>query len=245
MSAASAEAGRSVDFRGRNCLITGAAGNLGRAVAAAFASAGAALTLLDHDDEKLRSAHGPSGGQKVLVRADLRDADSIANAVKMSLDRFGRIDILCNIAGGFRMGQPVHETSDETWSAMLDLNAKSVINMARAVVPGMLAAAYGKIVNIAATAGLGGKENMGAYSASKSAVIRLTESMAAELRDKGINVNCILPSIIDTPQNRAAMPKADPHRWVTPEALAEVVLFLASERARAIHGAAIPVTGLV
>lgn len=234
-----------MDFQGKNCLITGAAGNLGRAVAAAFASAGAALTLLDHDDEKLQSAYGRSDRQRVLVRVDLLDSGSVARAVKTSLDRFGRIDVLCNVAGGFRMGQPVHETPDETWGAMLDVNAKTIIVMARAVVPGMLATAHGKIVNIAATAGLSGKENMGAYSASKSAVMRLTESMAAELHDKGINVNCILPSIIDTPQNRAAMPKADPRRWVAPEALAEVVLFLASDRARAIHGAAIPVTGLV
>jgi NAD(P)-dependent dehydrogenase (short-subunit alcohol dehydrogenase family) len=109
----------------------------------------------------------------------------------------------------------------------------------------MLGAGHGKIVNIAALAGLSGKANMGAYSASKSAVIRLTESMSAELRDKGINVNCILPSTIDTPQNRADMPKADPRRWVAPEALADVVLFLASDAARAIHGAAIPVNGLV
>ncbi len=161
------------------------------------------------------------------------------------MDSFGRIDVLCNIAGGFRMGHPVHETPEDTWELMLDLNAKSVIHTARAVVPGMIAAGYGKIVNIAALAGLAGKANMGAYSAAKSAVIRLTESMSAELRDKGINVNCILPSIIDTPQNRADMPGADPRRWVAPEALAEVVLFLASDAARAIHGAAIPVTGLV
>jgi NAD(P)-dependent dehydrogenase (short-subunit alcohol dehydrogenase family) len=143
------------------------------------------------------------------------------------------------------MGHAVHETPDDTWELMLGLNAKSVINCARAVVPGMLAAGHGKIVNIAALAGLSGKANMGAYSASKSAVIRLTESMSAELRDKGINVNCILPSTIDTPQNRADMAKADPRRWVAPEALADVVLFLASDAARAIHGAAIPVNGLV
>ena len=149
------------------------------------------------------------------------------------------------IAGGFRMGQPVHETPEDMWELMLGLNAKSVVNCARAVVPGMLAAGRGKIVNIAALAGLAGKANMGPYSASKSAVIRLTESMSAELRDKGVNVNCILPSIIDTPQNRADMPKADPRRWVAPEALADVVLFLASDAARAIHGAAIPVSGLV
>lgn len=230
-------------FEGKTCLITGAAGNLGRAVAAAFASAGASLLLMDLDDKALRAAYGSDDKRKQLLRADVLDAASVAQAI--AAGRLGRVGILCNLAGGFRMGQPVHETSEDTWELMLGLNAKSVINTARAVVPGMLAAGQGKIVNIAAIAALGGKENMGAYSASKSAVIRLTESMSAELREKGINVNCILPSIIDTPQNRAAMPKADPRRWVAPEALAEVILFLASDAARAVHGAAIPVTGLV
>ena len=228
-------------FGGKTCLITGAAGNLGRAVARAFASEGASLILMDHHEEHLRSVHGGEGAGKRFALADLRDAQSVARALPAGI----RIDILCNIAGGFRMGQPVHETSDETWDLMLGLNAKSVINCARAAVPGMLAAGHGKIINIAALAGLSGKANMGAYVASKSAVIRLTETMSAELRDKGINVNCILPSTIDTPQNRKDMPKADPKRWVAPEALAEVVLFLCSDAARAIHGAAIPVNGLV
>ena len=228
-------------FEGQVCLITGAAGNLGRAVAGAFATAGASLVLMDHQKDHLQSAYGNEGEGKRFALADLRDAQSVARALPAEI----RIDILCNIAGGFRMGQPVHETPDEIWDLMLGLNAKSVINCARAVVPGMLARGQGKIVNVAAFAGLSGKANMGAYIASKSAVIRLTESMSAELRDKGINVNCILPSIIDTPQNRADMPKADPRRWVAPEALADVVLFLASDAARAIHGAAIPVAGLV
>lgn len=230
-----------MDFRGKTCLITGAAGNLGRAVAGAFASEGASLILMDHHEDNLRSAYGSEGDGKRFALADLRDAQSVARALPARTP----IDILCNIAGGFRMGQPVHETPEDTWELMLGLNAKSVINCARTVVPGMLAAGRGKIVNIAAVAGLSGKANMGAYSASKSAVIRLTESMSAELRDKGINVNCVLPSVIDTPQNRADMPKADPRRWVAPDALADVVLFLASDAARAIHGAAIPVNGLV
>ena len=230
-------------FEGKTCLITGAAGNLGRAVAGAFASAGASLVLIDLDDKVLRSAHGRDDERKALIRADLLDAASVAQAITGA--RFDRIDVLCNIAGGFRMGHPVHETPEDLWELMLDLNAKSVINTARAVVPKMLAAGYGKIVNIGAVAGLRGGAKMGAYSASKSAVIRLTESMSAELRDKGINVNCVLPSVIDTPQNRADMPGADPRRWVAPEALADVILFLASDAARAIHGAAIPVTGLV
>jgi len=125
-----------VTFQGKTCLITGAAGNLGRAVAGAFSAAGASLILLDHDDKTLRSAYGSEGGRKRLVHADLRDAQSVARALPAG----ARIDVLCNIAGGFRMGQPVHEMPDETWDLMLGLNAKSVINCARAVVPGMLAA---------------------------------------------------------------------------------------------------------
>lgn len=232
-------------FEAKTCLITGAAGNLGRAVGAALASAGASLVLLDRELRNLRAAYGNQSERALLLEVDLLDASAVAKAVGTAMQRFARIDVLCNIAGGFRMGHPVHETPEDVWELMLDLNAKSVINTARAVVPGMIASRSGKIINIAALAGLGGKANMGAYSASKSAVVRLTESMSAELRDKGINVNCILPSIIDTPQNRADMPGADPRRWVSPAALADVVLFLASDRARAIHGAAIPVAGLV
>ena len=222
-------------------MITGAAGNLGRAVAGAFASAGASMILMDRDEEGLRSAYGGEDERRRLVSADLLDAASVARAVAAST----RIDVLCNIAGGFRMGQPVHETSEETWNLMFDLNAKSVINTARAVVPRMLSAGYGKIVNIAALAGLGGKAYMGAYIASKSAVIRLTESMSAELRDRGINVNCILPSTIDTPQNRADMPKSDPAAWVAPSELAAVMMFLGSEGASAVTGALTPVAGRV
>jgi NAD(P)-dependent dehydrogenase (short-subunit alcohol dehydrogenase family) len=138
----------------------------------------------------------------------------------------------------------VHETSDKDWNFLLDLNARTVLHTARAVVPHMIAAGGGKIVNVGAYAAQKGAAQMGAYIASKSAVIRLTETMAAELRDKNINVNCVLPTIIDTPENRAAMPKADPRRWVAPEDLASVIVFLASDAARAIHGAALPVTGL-
>ena len=127
---------------------------------------------------------------------------------------------------------------------LFDLNVRTVLHAARAVVPRMLAAGHGRIVNVGAFAAQKGAADMGAYVAAKSAVIRLTESMAAELRDKGINVNCVLPTIIDTPENRKAMPEADPARWVAPDDLASVIAFLASDAARAIHGAAVPVTGL-
>ncbi|MEZ5561329.1 MAG: SDR family NAD(P)-dependent oxidoreductase, partial [Pseudomonadales bacterium] len=165
-------------------------------------------------------------------------------AVNAIIAELGRIDVLANIAGGFTMGEPVHETSDATWDFMMGLNARSVLNMARAVVPVMLEHGGGRIVNIGAGAGLHGVGQMGAYSASKSVVIRLTEAMSDELRGQGINVNCVLPSVIDTERNRQDMPDADFSKWVTPAAMARVIGFLASEAAEAIHGAAVPVRGL-
>jgi NAD(P)-dependent dehydrogenase (short-subunit alcohol dehydrogenase family) len=231
-------------FAKQTVLVTGAAGNLGRAVAEAFFELGANLVLFGRREEDLTEVYGSVNERRMLAPANVLDQAEVEVAVASAIERFERIDVLCNIAGGFRMGTPVHETPDEVWQAMLDVNARSVITMARAVVPRMLAAGSGKIVNVAAMAALTGRSGMGAYAASKSATIRLTETMAAELRDKGINVNCVMPSIIDTPQNRAAMPDADPRRWVAPAALAEVILFLASDAARAIHGAAVPVVGL-
>ena len=223
----------------RTVVITGAAGNLGRAVASAFAQAGDNLVLLD-----LKPGALPQSERQLYIATDLFDAQSVRAAVDKAVQRFKRIDVLCNIAGAFRMGTPVHETSDEDWHFLIDVNARSILNTARAVVPVMLKAGAGKIVNIGAFAAQKGAAQMGAYIASKSAVIRLTETMAAELRERNINVNCVLPTIIDTPENRAAMPDADPKRWVAPAALADVIVFLASDAARAIHGAALPVTGL-
>ena len=231
-------------FAKQTVMVTGAAGNLGRAVAEAFFELGANLVLFGRREEDLTEVYGSANERRMLAPANVLDQAEVEVAVASAIERFERIDVLCNIAGGFRMGTPVHETPDEVWQAMLDVNARSVITMARAVVPRMLDAGSGKIVNVAAMAGLKGGAAMGAYAASKSATIRLTETMAAELRDKGINVNCVMPSIIDTPQNRAAMPDAETRRWVAPAALAEVILFLASDAARAIHGAAIPVVGL-
>jgi NAD(P)-dependent dehydrogenase (short-subunit alcohol dehydrogenase family) len=225
-------------------IVTGAAGNLGRAVAEAFRVRGAALALLDVKLDPLRKAHGADSPTQLALAVDLTNADAVAKAGADVLARYRRIDVLCNIAGGFTMGHKVHETPDETWRHMLEINVATMINAVRAVVPAMLAAGGGKIVNMGAYTATSGKAEMGAYVAAKSAVIRLTESMAMELRGSGINVNCVLPSIIDTPDNRKAMPKADPAKWVTPAALAEVIAFLASDGARAIHGAAIPVVGL-
>lgn len=234
-----------MEFEGKTVVITGAAGNLGRALARAFADTGAKRGLLDLDKTALSKAFEGDGDSQFLIATDLADRAAIEAACKGLEQKFGRIDVLCNIAGGFHMGDDVHMTPGDTWRHMIDLNAGSLINACSAVVPRMIAGGSGKIVNVAAGAALRGGAKMGAYAAAKSAVMRLTESMDAELKDRNINVNCVMPSIIDTPQNRAAMPDADPGRWVTPEALADVIVFLSSDRARSIHGAAIPVTGLV
>ena len=225
-------------------FITGAAGNLGRAVASAFAERGTNLVLVDLNRETLEKVFGAADERRLLLATDLLDQEQVNAAVSKAIERFQRIDVLANIAGGFRMGPPVHETSDQDWNFLLDLNARTVLHTTRAVVPAMIRGGGGKIVNVGAYSAQKGAALMASYTASKSAVIRMTEAMAAELREKNINVNCVLPTIIDTPENRAAMPKADPRRWVAPADLANVIAFLASDAARAIHGAALPVTAL-
>ena len=233
-----------MEFENRTVLITGAAGNLGRVVAEAFAGRGANLVLVDLQQEALDRVFGAADARRLLAPTNLLEQAQLDATVQKAIERFRRIDVLANLAGGFRMGEAVHATSDATWNFLLDINARTLLNAVRAVVPRMLAQGGGKVVNVGAFAAQKGAAQMGAYIAAKSAVIRLTETLAAELRDKNINVNCVLPTIIDTPENRAAMPDADPGRWVAPADLANVIVFLASDAARAIHGAALPVSGL-
>jgi len=235
-----------LDFSDRVVMVTGAAGNLGRAVAGAFQAAGARLALVDRAADRLPRLYPElvaSPDHYLATSVDLTDAAAVAAMVAETILRFGRVDVLVNVAGGWRGGQAVHETDLDTWSFLFDLNVRTAVIASRAVVPHMLAQGGGRIVNVAAKAGLEGAVRNAAYSAAKSAVLRLTESMAAELKTQGINVNCVLPGTIDTEQNRQAMPKADPSRWVEPEAIADVILFLASDAARAVQGAAIPVYG--
>ena len=232
------------DFTGKTAMITGAAGNLGRAVVDAFGSCGANLVLLVRDAAQAAKVFGAENDRLAFVTADLLNGEQVGGAVTQAVKRFGGVDVLCNLAGGFRMGETVHETADKNWDFLFDVNARSLLHSVRAVVPHMIESGGGKIVNVGAFSAQKGLAGMGAYSAAKGAVIRLTEAMAAELREKNINVNCVLPTIIDTPENRSAMPNADPRKWVAPQDLAAVIVFLASDAARAIHGAALPVAGL-
>jgi NAD(P)-dependent dehydrogenase (short-subunit alcohol dehydrogenase family) len=234
------------DFSGRVVMVAGAAGNLGEAVTRAFGEAGARLALLDHDPDRLAALYpelAMAENHLLLTGVDAADEGSVAAAVGTVLERLGRIDVLANTVGGWRGGAVADETSLETWELLHRLNARTSLVLSRAVVPAMLEQGSGKIVHTAARAALAGGSRSAAYSASKAAVVRLVESLAAELGPRGINVNCVLPGTIDTPQNRAAMPKADPSRWVAPGAIAQVFLFLASDAAWAINGAAIPAYG--
>lgn len=228
-----------MDLENKRVVITGANGNLGQAVAQTALSRGAKLVLVDIGFDSALPAYPPECSQQLAL--DLLDTD----ATQKALQSIGPVDALCNVAGGFAMGTPVHETPDEDWSRMYDLNVRTLLNTQRALVPGMLERRRGAIVNVAAAGALAGDALMAPYAAAKSTVMRITESSSRELKAQGINVNCVTPSIIDTPQNREAMPDADTATWVSPEQLASVICFLLSESANAIHGASVPVTGLV
>jgi NAD(P)-dependent dehydrogenase (short-subunit alcohol dehydrogenase family) len=227
-------------------MVSGATGNLGYAVAHKFLEKGAHLSLIDRGEDKLRRTFPDlveMSDHYLGNCADLTNPQDVNTVVQQTIDHFKRIDMLVHTVGGYQAGTPLHETNLDTWNFMIDLNARSTFIICHAVIPHMLEKGAGKIVTIGARPGLEGSGNASAYSAAKGAVIRLTESMAAEYRHQGLNINCIIPGTLDTPQNREAMPGEDYDRWVEPESLAEVILFLTSNAARDIHGAIIPVYG--
>jgi NAD(P)-dependent dehydrogenase (short-subunit alcohol dehydrogenase family) len=234
------------DFNGRVAIVTGAVGNLGVATAHAFQRAGARTVLVDRSQDRLSQTYADLTGSRSHLLAggvDLTDAAAVSRMVEQARERFGRLDILVNTVGSFRGGKPVHEDDPENWDFLFAINVRTALHCCRAVIPHMLRAGAGKIVNIASRGALAGDGGFSAYSAAKSAVIRLTESLADEIKQAGINVNCVLPGTIDTPQNRNDRPTADHGKWVEPAAIADVILFLASDHARAVNGAAVPVFG--
>ena len=226
--------GKAMELTGKTALVTGAAGALGSAVARKCAEQGARTILLD-------VVAGFAEGPGERLRVDLTDA----RAVEQAVASIGDFDVVCNIAGGFDMGPKVHEITDGHWDAMFDINVTTLRNMLRATLPPLVARGRGSVINIGALGALQGLPAMGAYTAAKSVVMRLTEAAAAEVRHQGVNVNAVLPSLIDTPRNRADMPKADHSTWVRPASIANLVCFLASDAAADIHGALIPVRGRV
>lgn len=234
-----------IDLTNQVVIVTGATGNVGQATAMACHQQGAKVALTGRKAAELEEAFADwlNNEEVFLVTADLMDEQAVNEMVAQVVARYGRIDALINIAGGYKAGTPLHETPLRDWEFMLNLNARSVFFTSRAVIPHMLAQQSGKIVNIASRAALEGKANMAAYSVAKTAVIRLTESMAAELKSQGINVNCIIPDTIDTPENRQARPKADFSKWVSPRDMADVIVYLVSEASSNIQGASLPIYG--
>ncbi|MFK8020386.1 MAG: SDR family NAD(P)-dependent oxidoreductase [Pseudomonadales bacterium] len=222
----------------KRIVITGANGGLGKSVAEVSASLGASLVLLDIAFSDVDLENNSPGRQCIAL--DLCDLD----ACKQCFKKIGPFDALFNLAGGFAMGTPAHAEDDEDWDFLFKLNVKTLRNAVKAATPVMLSQGHGKIVNVGALGALQGGAMMSAYSASKSVVMRLTESLSGELREQGINVNAVLPSVIDTPQNRAGMPDVNPADWVAPSDLANVICFLGSDAANAVHGALVPVRGL-
>ncbi len=230
-------------LKGKIVAVTGGFGQLGMAVVQAALEANAQVAALDR-------ARPPAdarvlGGALALGELDLAEPDAAVRALDQVASRFGGLDALVNIAGTFRW-ETLEQGSLDTWDLLYRVNLRSAVSTSQAALPHLTKRGGGRIVNIgagaaAAKAGAG----MGAYTASKAGVAKLTEALAEELKDRGITVNAVLPSIIDTPANRADMPTADFSRWVAPQAIADVIMFLLSEQAHAVTGALIPVSGRV
>jgi NAD(P)-dependent dehydrogenase (short-subunit alcohol dehydrogenase family) len=227
-------------------LITGAAGNLGATTAAAFRRGGARTVLVDRSLDKLRRAHpgaSDAADQLLIGDVDLGDAASAQEIVARAVARFGAVDAVVNTVGAFRAGKRVHDEDLATWDLLFTVNVRTALVSCRAALPGMLARGRGRIVNVASRDALLGEDGTGAYAASKAALLRMTESIASEVRGHGVTANCVLPGTIDTPQNSAGLAAAAHATLVPLAAVADVIVFLASDAARAVSGAAIPVYG--
>ncbi len=225
-------------MRDRVVVVTGGFGALGRAVGDAAAARGARIVLMGRGE-----GAAPDGGLAV-GGVDLSDFAVVQAAMTKVAERFGRIDVLLNVAGGFAW-QTVEEGALDTWDRLYAMNLKTALVASKAAIPHLVASGSGRIVNIGAAAAARAGAGMGAYAASKAGVARLTESLAEELKDRGVTVNAVLPSIMDTDANRRDMPDADFVRWVTVDELSAVILFLASEAASGVTGALIPVAGRI
>jgi NAD(P)-dependent dehydrogenase (short-subunit alcohol dehydrogenase family) len=226
-------------MNGKVVIVTGASGALGKVVAEVALARGARVAGVDHSPAQIAA----TGDRIDIGGVDLTDATQAGKAIDAVASHFGRIDALINIAGGFAF-EAIAEGDPKTWQRMYALNVLTTLNASRSAIPYLSTSGTGRIVNVGAMGALQAAGGMGAYAASKAGVHRLTEALAAEWRGK-ITVNAVLPSTIDTSANRASMPKADFTKWVSPEELANVILFLASDGASAVTGALIPVSGRV
>jgi NAD(P)-dependent dehydrogenase (short-subunit alcohol dehydrogenase family) len=229
----------------KTLVITGGFGALGRAVAQAAAAGGARIALIDFAPQPPPGLAQTLGPDAILLGGvDLSDLAAAEQAMRTIHAQTGRLDALINIAGGFRW-QTLEDGDLAVWDQLFAINVKTAATASKAALPYLLHAGEGRIVNVAAAGALKAGAGMGAYAAAKAGVMKLTESLAEELKGRHVTVNAVLPSIIDTAPNRADMPDADPAKWVAPADLAAVILFLASDAARAVTGALVPVMGQV
>lgn len=231
---------------GKVALITGGTGALGRAVTAAFLEAGAAVAItyiVDPEVPECQACLGARADAPLFQRTDVTVEGEVQKLVQTVVERLGRIDILLSLAGGYVGDLPVAELPEATWDHMLDINLKSAFLCCKHVVPVMQRGGGGRIVTVSSRAAVKVFPGISAYAAAKGGLIAFTETLAREVLQDNITVNAILPSVIDTPANRKAMPGADYSAWVRPEEIARVLLFLCSEASREISGAAIPIYG--
>lgn len=228
-----------MELQGKRIAVTGAFGALGAAMVRAATAAGARVAAIDR-------AAVPNGfaAAAAIGNVDLADTTAATTAIDDAAKALGGLDGLVNIAGTFRW-ETLAEGSADTWDLLYRVNLRTAVAASKAAIPHLVASGTGRIVNISAAGSVKAAAGMGAYAASKSGVARLTEALAEELKDRGITVNAVLPSTIDTAANRADMPKADFSRWVTPAQLADVIVFLLSDRASTVTGALLPVMGRV
>lgn len=232
------------DYTNKIVLVTGGTGALGRAITAAFIASDARVVssyMIEREIEQLKKE---SKAVVELIKTDVTKEEEVEKLVLSVISKYGRIDVLVNVVGGYLGGKSVSELDEKEWDLMMTMNLKSAFLISKHVIPQMVSSKYGKITHVSSRTGLKSSGYDSAYAASKSGLIRLVESLSEEVKESNINVNCIMPSTIDTEANRRAMPTADPSKWVKPQDLANVVLFLCSDQANIITGAAIPTYGI-
>ena len=237
-----------MSLKGKVAIVTGATGALGRVVAKALLEHGAQVVSTHRGEEKLRELIDFVGGFKdglVSIQTDVTDENSVQALFQQVIGQYGRVDILLNIVGAFRGGAEIVNTKASDWDFVLSVNLKSAFLCSKAALPQMIKQNYGRIISVSSRSAAEKRYRVkdGAYAVSKAGIIVLTETIAEEVKKYNINANCILPSTIDTPDNRRNFPSADYSKWVKPEQIADVMLFLVSDESKTISGASIPVYG--
>lgn len=235
-----------VSFAGKVALVAGGTGGLGRAVSLAFLAEGAKTVVTYRNDGEFAELQRKAGSASSLLeghRVDVTDEAAVGQLINQVFGRYGRLDAMVNTVGGYAGGIKLWELETKTFELMLALNLRAGYALSRAAIVPMLKQGSGAIVNVAAKAAVDHGGGAAAYAASKAAAVAMMDSLAADVKGTGVRVNSILPSIIDTEVNRKAMPNADFAAWPKPEDIARVILFLASDEAKVIHGAAVPVYG--